>query len=138
MHNYFLLNIKHGASQLHFGPPRRGRRGGVGTPGEGPLSGARGGLQLSSAGTGDFVSGLASGAQKVVPGLCPYILVVDEVSQTVCAHPTSTLWLYAITVLHSLQLPETFKCRPITIKRDEPVKERQGDKLRRKMHIKKR
>ena len=63
MHNYFLLNIKHGASQLHLGPKYnceaqgRGRGGGGGKgplwgPGEGPLRVPPGGLQLSSAGTG--------------------------------------------------------------------------------------
>jgi len=60
MHNYFILNIKQGASQLYFGPkynceapgdgPRRGRRGGVG-PGGGASERCPGGLQLSSAGT---------------------------------------------------------------------------------------
>ena len=49
MHNYFLLNIKHGTSQLYLGPkynceaPGRDRGGGWGgAPGEGPLSGTRG------------------------------------------------------------------------------------------------
>ena len=51
MHNYFLLNIKHGASQLYLGPkynapnttvrPLGRDRGGVGGGG-GLLSGARG------------------------------------------------------------------------------------------------
>jgi len=68
MHCFFLLNIKYGASQLYLGPkynceaPGRAiyeaaRGGGLSeVPGEGPLRGPRGGLQLSSAGTVFIVS----------------------------------------------------------------------------------
>jgi len=57
MHYYFLLNIKHGASQLYLGAQIQlwGSRGGDAeggseAPGEGPLRGPWG-LQLSNAGT---------------------------------------------------------------------------------------
>ena len=53
MHYYFLLNIKHGTSQLYLGPKYnyvrpwgkgrgRGVGGGIKAPGEGPMRGPRG------------------------------------------------------------------------------------------------